>query len=261
MTKETQILSTHIEKTAGSSLVDYIGRHVFTPETTFIYKPLTHTFIRYDDTLRGKRSTMRGLAKRLSIASGLFPYIRKHVPLQKDATRHYSVDYVFSLPSAAKHGHFIADEFNEVQSSPHFTMIVLRDPLKRMKSWFRYLKGCAGPINQRLDVKIDPRMTFREFAFHKSLVNWQAQALGNTDLADFDLVGTSERMPEFLTELNRRFDLRFGQAMQVPHLNRSLYYAGAVRTDSAFENEFKRLHATDYELHARANRMVDRYML
>lgn len=245
------LLNTHIEKAAGTSLLQFIGSRAFAPQETFIYRPLTDTFNRFDELQAVPESRAKKLIKRLLIQTSVFPYIKEYLPTRKNTFTHYSSDYVFSLDRAAKHGHFIASKFDQAITKPHFRTIVLRDPLERMKSHFRYLKTIIGPINQRTAIRIDPKMTFRDFAFDTRLINWQSQAVAGKRLADFDLVGISEKLSLFEYELGRRLCISdTSTQLSVAHLNASMYYLNDVQTDSKFESYFKATHAEDYQLYA-----------
>jgi len=259
MHERLNVLSTHIEKNAGSSGAKFIGTELFPPERMYIFKPRTMDFIRYDEVMQEKGSSAKRSIKHLLILSGLFPYIKYFIPIPKDPYTHYSAEYVFSLPSAAKHGHFRADQFDHMLSTPHVTMVLVRHPKQRMESWYRYLRASHGPVNQRIPIEITPWMTFPKFALHPELANWQTNALGSKTLRDFDFVGVTERMPEALAQLRRMFHLPDKPATETPHVNRSVYYARSVRMSPVVEEEFRSLHAADYRLYEEANRLVDRY--
>ncbi len=260
MSREQLLLNTHIEKTAGTSLLRYIGTRIFKPEETYVYRPLTNSFNRYDELLKNPQSPFKKQIRKLLIQTSVFPYVRHLLPNNKDIYVHHSIDKVFSLKKAAKHGHFLSNPFDAHMKAPHFTTVVFREPLERMKSHFRYLKTTVGSVNQRSNMYIDPHMTFRDFAFHPLLINWQTQAVAGKRLEDFDLVGVSEKLIVFQKELHKRLAMAHTLApIATERLNITEFYEEDAFTDAAFERAFKSVHEADYALYAQACSIVEHY--
>lgn len=101
------------------------------------------------------------------------------------------------------HGHFVADHFDDVISNP-FRTVVLRDPLDRMISHFKYWKEAKGVTNHRIDIPFDINMTFIDFQSSQCLQNFQSSALGSLSINDFDLVGVTQKLPNFVNNFVKR---------------------------------------------------------
>lgn len=152
-------------------------------------------------------------------------------------------------------GHFAVDTFDAYpQSQDAEYNTVLRDPLVRMVSHYKYLNQLE---------KLMPRMRhwgeahnagrpFTEFALDPMLQNYQAQFVGD-NLRRYSLVGVAENLPEFFTTAGL-----IGASEPVARLNGTTWTGEAIGVgDPGFVRDFTKFHEIDYILHQEARELVN----
>lgn len=198
------LVSVHVPKTAGTSLLAEIKRGA-------LGRPL----LDYDD-----RHASRGSMDRLRrICSAATVRLRSE-PLLRD----YDV----------VHGHFHVNKYSFLRSRADL-LIFMREPVARTLSAYYYLKYTASrnPHTARRNALIpliaSGRLDLVEFAWDPHLQHIYRDYLAGTRLADFVLVGISERYGESIAVLNRLYNV----ALTELHERRSDY----IR----YENEYRAL--------------------
>jgi hypothetical protein len=252
-------LSLHIEKTAGTSfekfLVDFYGQR-----QVFLYKRDGDQLIRSDNLLDiVKLNPLVDKIRTLSGPIGVTPLAHWLVLRLLDSQNHGGIR---KLPRkwSAIHGHFDIDRFDQFTKNP-FRTVILRDPLERAISHFRYWERAKGVVTHRIDVPYDSTINFRDFILLDDLQNYQSKALGGTPLECFDAVGVTENLEAFISDfVYKRKQIR-SQIVEVPHLNRS--FGGVDLTDLGIDNEFekrfKSLNQLDYENYQKAQKLCGLY--
>lgn len=243
------IINTHIEKTAGTSLLKFFEDTVGKQKIAF-YDPTTDSLVRVSDLLL---SPSNDFVDRLQLKSYAFwPSLKKTYFKTRSK-------YAQKIPSdiAIIHGHFTSERFDKVVKNPIMT-VVIRDPLKRMYSQYDHWKHAKGRNHWRIIIPYDPQLSFEAFALLPAMQNYQIKALAGKKLASFDLVGTTEKLNMFSSALFQMF-IREGYVTNatpvksIPKLNkhRKKYVA-----NKKFEALFKKFHKEDYLLYEQAKRLA-----
>src|SRR3989344_5650300 len=125
----------HVPKTAGTSLRSAVVNH-YGPKNVWIYREAVRGFYRADlkmlDNDNEKRHSLKSYTTRLPA-----PLIEAIIHAR--SLRATPKPVAFERASAII-GHFTVDEFNEVSSArPSRTFTVVREPLERMVSHYRYV--------------------------------------------------------------------------------------------------------------------------
>jgi hypothetical protein len=196
-------VSTHIEKTAGTSLQEFYTRY-YGPKNVYIYSTDTDSLICADRLLMKARISpivdkVRSLSKQLGLTSLAHTFVIGRLNNQN------SDKGLPGLPANCSliHGHFVADRFDDIVQKP-YRSVVLRDPLERMISHYKYWKEVQGVTNHRIDIPFDCHMSFMDFQSVKCLQNFQSSALGSLSINDFDLVGVTQNLPDFVNKFVKR---------------------------------------------------------
>ncbi len=121
----------------------------------------------------------------------------------------------------------------------HQYRTIVREPLDRMWSHYRYWRGHKGDVGHRFAPPYDAKMTFEEFALLPALANYQTQATG-TDPSIYEAIGTTEKLSAFA----RKTDL-ITQDKHAPILNHFDTEILPELSDE-FIKKFEQLHADDY---------------
>ena len=184
------------------------------------------------------------------------------------------------VPEDAKviSGHFVADQFDTLLSDRDrepVRGIMLREPLDRMISHYNYWSRDRGGDDWRVLVPFKRmrrgqafQQYFEEFAMLPELQNHQASAMGDLDLAQFDVVGVTEHLGEFTEAFLRRLAQEgltvSGQKRDFPtfHLNSNHVKRRIRRSDLSdeFKASFREHHARDYELYEQAKDIQEKRM-
>lgn len=147
------------------------------------------------------------------------------------------------------HGHKPMDELvNQFPDSPKIT--VLRNPYERAWSHFLYwreMRWQKGP--KAVAPWFDENTPFNTFAFHPDFQNYQSRWLGGVPIQEINLVGTTERYPQFI----RNFYYMMGEPppKNMVRVNQTTKKSPPPG-DSGLEREFREFHADDQVLYAQA---------
>lgn len=246
------IISTHIEKTAGTSLQGFF-LSAFSPEEVLIYSASTDTLV------RGSFIAQIGLHPLIDRLRGMFgstPHALIRNYLRWSRSKHIRLHDLPFTDYKVIHGHFKADRFDELLPSNCIRIVVLREPLDRMISHFNYWRRTKGAPTHRVHIPYSPSMNFESYALHPDNINYQAQALSGKSLQDFSLVGVTENMDAFISELHRITSLQ-PCSPKVGQLNASPQTRQLV--SDAFAQVFRQRHNHDYELYQMAQRLTANY--
>ena len=248
MSSKRTIIHTHIEKTAGTSLLKFFENTVGKKNIAF-YDPTTDSIIRVSDL---GVSPSNDLIDKLQLKSYAFwPYAKQFYFKVRSSKR-----YAKSIPDniAIVHGHFSANRFDTMLPDVIRT-VVIRDPLKRMHSHYDHWKRAKGRNQWRIMVPYDSHMTFEKFALLPEMQNYQKQALAGKDLKSFDLVGVTERLDTFTQAfynvlVKEGYVKKNALSTTIEKLN--LHRKNHQVKTSMFEEVFKKFHKEDYELYKKA---------
>jgi len=246
---EVPDLYVHVPKTGGTSLQTAV-MSTYGARFTYAYEVKGGRLVRAD----------RRLVRRESPRYMALEAVIKHIPplllragvqvgTEVLATRE---DEAFQKAGAII-GHFTVDTFNHVAGIERARLFtVVRDPLRRMVSHYRYLQqqkayppGLRGWMEGH-----DPTLPFADFALHESVQNFQVGYTG-TDPTRFAALGTTETFGGFL--------MRAGLVQAdclVPHDNRTMWrqrFDDSCLNDPGFLREFERFHAKDYAFYSAAS--------
>lgn len=248
MHQKRTLVNTHIEKTAGTSLLKFF-EEIVGKNTIAFYDPTTDSVIRVSDL---GISPSNDLIDKLQLKSYAFwPFVKQAYFTMRSNKR-----YTQSIPEnvAIVHGHFAANRFDTILPDAIRT-VVIRDPLKRMHSQYDHWKRAKGRNQWRVIVPYDPNMMFEQFAMLPAMQNYQTQALAGKELTSFDIVGVTERLDAFTTALytvlvkegyiNSTIALKKVEKLNTHRKNHQV-------KSSAFEETFRKFHAKDYELYKKA---------
>lgn len=238
---EKIITSIHIPKTAGISLkkfwVDLYG-----VENTFFLYPNKGGLYRAssEGTFRQPSPAMYQI-KNILLSTEIGRLLYK-VLYKNTKTKTATIDEKL-LPVECKvvHGHFTPNHFKNTITDARL-VTVLRDPLERAKSHYKYLEAHSKIM------AIDPQyfirgMSFEDFTMLPYQINFQSSYLNDLSLSSFDAVGT-------VNDLNcycKKFDLN--EKLQVAKLNTTI---GEVFVSEQFKEKFKKMNRNDYDLYTEA---------
>jgi hypothetical protein len=189
-------INTHIEKTAGTSLQEFFTRF-YGPQNAYIYSSDTDTLVRANRLIMKARTNtlvdrIRYVSKQLGLTALAHSIVINHL------SNHSENHHLNQLPKNCLfiHGHFVADYFDKF-GIKQFRTIILRDPLERTISHYKYWKEARGVTNHRVQIPFDERMDFRDFALLGQMCNFQTTAFGGLKIYDFDLVGVTQNIELF----------------------------------------------------------------
>lgn len=196
-----------------------------------------------DNSQRGRRANL-GLLTPSFVAQAVMS-VREKI-IYEDATE--------ALPKArVVSGHFAVNSFDDIATATeadYFT--ILREPLSRMQSHYRYLQQLRQliPKMRHWGEKHNPDLPFEKFAFEPELQNYQTSFTGNY-LGRYTLVGIYEQLPKFFIENDLLEPNRVA-----PYLNKTEWQDPlSVCADPGFKTDFEEFHAQDYALYSQAAEM------
>ncbi len=244
-------ISVHIEKTAGSSLEDFLVRF-YGRENVLIYSANTEKvfpsgnivmFLRFNPIVDKLKSSKIGSAS-LPIAHKMALYLLKFQGGQKDSNG----ETILPKSWQVIHGHFKADKFDLKVANP-FRTIILREPLERTMSHYKYWKKAKGVLNHRINIPYQENMHFRDYALLTEQQNFQSNSFGSVDLKDFDVVGVTEKFGDFLLDLIKKRGRQDFVLTKIPRLNESKWSSSFKEfdIDDNFVKKFKSINELDYE--------------
>lgn len=231
----------HVPKTAGTSLRTKIIDK-YDPESTWVYAASSGLFFRADKQLFHPKDTdsLRvKLLKRRAFSPVTRALIRcNNLRADSVAETHSAADAVV--------GHFehtMFDDMTPAREVRKFT--VLRDPLDRMVSHYRYLQSYQKVGRHLLGwmQHHDSSLSFADFALNESTQNFQTKLTG-TNIKEYEAVGLTDHLPEFLCLAGLA-----DRVTKMPHHNKTQGCAvDPVVNDPGFGREFRDFHADDYAM-------------
>jgi len=249
---EQKHISTHIEKTAGSSIVkflfDFYGRR-----NVMIYSADTDSLYNADNLVMLLRfSPHMDKFRNSKVGRELSPLINGaaiNVLRFESQLNNHTKENILSENIAAIHGHFSADRFDTLIKNT-FKTVILREPLQRAASHYRYWKTARGVLNERINIPYQNNMRFEEFALLDSMQNYQSKALGTTKIEEFDIVGIAESLESFISKfVQMRGQIKNNKHSNLMHLNASTEYRSCDdESNLNFVKKFKSLNELDYEI-------------
>ncbi len=263
MSLERRVVSVHIEKTAGTSVQDLL-ESALGKDRVLVYNPIDDTLARAADLKARRTSAVHDLL-RAQIANTPLAFIinRAYLLLSTNILKPKTI-HVFEMPDdfSAVHGHFVADRFDLHISDP-VSVVVIRDPLERMRSQYAHWRRTRGVTQWRVRIPFRPSLTFEEYALLPELRNYQSQALGKKNLGDFAVVGITDELDVFadkLIECIRREGLMpvgCDRGFKAKRLNRTPDAREPIQGyGPAFISRFYDLHEKDYELYESAKKLA-----
>lgn len=247
-------LSLHIEKTAGTSfekfLVGFYG-----PTQVFLYKCDKDQLIRSDNLIDAAK--LNPLIDKIRTLSGPLGFTSFAHRLVLRFLGDESNIGIRKMPKRWKaiHGHFDIHRFDKLVVNP-FTTVILRDPLERAISHFRYWQRTKGVVTHRVGIPYKEDMNFQDFTSLCEMQNYQSKSLGEIPLECFDVVGVTENLGAFISYFLYKKG-RADEIKEVPHFNKAFGEADFVDLgiDCIFEKKFKSLNELDYENYNRAKKL------
>lgn len=261
--EQRKLISTHIEKTAGTSLRPLFESAV-EREHIALYDAGTDKLRRGTELFQTNVSPVLDRLK-LTLMNTPFYGPAKELAFLLDKMKRREGLATIPPDVLIIHGHFLADKYDYVVNNP-LRSIVFRDPLDRMRSQYDHWSRNKGQAAWRVTVPYDPAISFEDYALSPELQNYQTQAVAGKPLTDFDVVGVTEDLDRFRDDLTRLFieqgwcDESILRTDPVPRLNQT---SERTKTDQSqlsptFLGEFRRFHSDDYQLHDAATRLKKR---
>ena len=151
------------------------------------------------------------------------------------------------------YGHMQADKFDS-NNGQYFSSIVFRDPLNRMRSHFTHWQRNFGLPMWKTQIPYIDGMTFEQFAMLPELKNYQEKTLGSKSLESFDLIGVTENLDVFATQIveARREHLAVKPLLPVTLQRFNVAPNLPLGSDANFVDKFKKQHSHDYEIYRHA---------
>lgn len=223
------IISSHIPKAAGSSLLEY-WVDIFGPEavcTDYHGAPVRVSDIQIPLDRNLKRRVKNILASN-SLTRPILNLIReKRVQMN-------AIDVLHDPKIKVIHGHFPFAKYSNIFPDAD-TVILFRDPWKRLISNYIYWRDNYNLIRTSLPDWFSPETTFQTFAEHPSMQNVQARYLDGKTLQGVTHFGVLENFKPFIQALYT--DYSDHQAPEVEfHRN-----CGTKADLNLDENELRRL--------------------
>ncbi len=243
---ERKIVSTHIPKTGGVSLVRSFDQ-IFGKEN--VLAGSQNKFHRRSDYPFDYNQTdrIRSMLEDSSMLVWLFNLIyvsALNISLRDQAIGQYSPESY-----GVVHGHFGTSEMQSLFDNP-INVVVFREPFDRLVSQYKCWERVRGRT-KFLDVPFDAGMGFDDYMHNPVNINRQIRQIGDFGLDEFDVIGTTNRLPQFVRRVASLAQDNGHQVymdLQVCHANRS---GQRQDTDySIYLGEFNALNRLDNELYA-----------
>jgi len=237
----------HVPKTAGLSLRNAVIEHHGSKQV-YVYDMSSQKLLRSDrQLLRRERPAHIAIAN----AIGYLPPQLTHSILKARGALATSPEVAFRKGDAIV-GHFVVNTFEGVAADREVRqMTVVRDPLARMVSHYRYLQQQKhfDPSLRGWQTGQDPDLPFSEFALSDNVRNFQASYTG-TDPSRFAILGTMEDFPKFLLNAGLITDDH-----EIPRVNvtTSALLEDPTLHDAGFVRDFQSFHDADYAFYAAAD--------
>jgi hypothetical protein len=251
---ERPIISTHIAKAAGTSLEKF-WYDAFGCDNVLVWNPSREKLLRASDAsmVNIRTSYLGNFLREFGGKCGITPIAHRLVirvmgknekGFEPEDLKHQSFSVI--------HGHFPANHFDKHLTVPTFSTIVLRDPLSRAVSHYEYMRRTDNKLNHWPQIPNEHIGSFADFIRIPQVINYQFQYLGGKSLSDFDLVGITENMKQFICQLVNTFKLN--PNLCLPNLNRNPNSSkdSLAKIGERIKADFRRLNDVDYALYNNA---------
>lgn len=223
------IVFVHVPKTAGTSLRDAVVARLSPAQVRFDYIPSRFS----SPAVNRARALVTSLRRRPVAERAVF-------------------------------GHFLAMKYGDLTPSLHFRarpgwtyVTFLRDPLARALSHYHFLRRVPNPASPQWQRFAADDWHLERFLFDPELRDLQSQFLWRFPLAEFHVVGVTERLEASLRRLGQAVPelaaLELGRANARPDSGDG----GAAELAPALRRRFEAFHARDYALYSAAVREIE----
>ena len=258
--RSAPILSVHIEKTAGTSLEAW-WMELFGPEKILIYNAYIDRLL-LGTSFAGKRTNpfINSVREKLG-GTPLYSMIQKALAhsLKAREEDYLQPEALNKVPNIEViHGHFSANRFDAIFPNAQST-VVFREPLQRMISHYEHWQRAEGRMTHRIRVPYNKRLSFQQFALLPELKNYQTQALGGKKIDDFWVVGTTEKLGNFMQKVIESGNFSHSVPNKSStHFNKSprKLSGDQLGLTFSFVKEFERQHEQDYQLFELASKDI-----
>lgn len=259
--EQRTLISTHIPKTAGTSLQSLyqsaVGR-----EHIAIYDARTDTLHRGSESIFTNVSPFTDWLKS-NLMNSPFDKIAKDLAFWLKSLKNSGDQVEIPRDVLIIHGHFLANRYDDLVENP-LRSIVFRDPLARIHSEYNHWKRAEGRVVFRVTLPYDPSMSFEDYALSQDLQNYQTQAVAGKPLTDFDVVGVTENLDKYKDALIELFieqgwcDKSVLEAVSMPRFNQTPIVRRTNRQDlsDTFIQQFRSFHNEDYQLYDAAKALL-----
>jgi hypothetical protein len=228
-----RIVSIHIEKTGGTSMMRFFC-DLYGPHNVFFYHPRVGFRRQDEDSAHTRRTIIGDIVKDIVRRyPRVYRAIRTFLHSRESKSSSFNVPQHFSVI----HGHFAYGAI-EIPGARYAT--VLREPQERCRSHFDDIHKWNQVVHRAA-----AQLSYPQFAFHESFVNFQAKRVGGLELSAFTYIGTTNNLNEYC----RLFDSH--GKVKLHKLNKTQTPSSIV-SDADFTARFVKAHALDYQLYSTA---------
>jgi hypothetical protein len=239
-------LFVHVPKTGGTSLRSAIINH-YGPTNVWIYRDIDGELYPQSDGLFNTGTEEEHAAKRrmgslsASEIKAIMEMERRNATPQDIAVR----------DAKAIVGHLSLDGLHKLTSTRKtHAFTVVRDPLMRMVSHYRYVQQCRGqhPLTLGWQKDHNPDLPFTTFALGENVRNFQTTYTGS-DPSRYEYIGITENMSEFMQAIGL---VETGAAIPVLRKTTVPMLGAQELDDPGFQRAFQEFHSLDYDFYAAA---------
>ncbi|RLD06804.1 MAG: hypothetical protein DRI56_07540 [Chloroflexota bacterium] len=245
-------LSIHIERTGGTSLLAELQKF-YGIDRIMVYSADRDKIIRMNHIIispaNESLTKIKAFLEHTKIIAFIYQLYASFLKKSDDVLPWHDPEDVPDNVDAIQ-GHFTPDRFAKLLPTS-FVSVVLRDPLERIISQYLHWRRAGGNMGFRVEVPYNPKMTFEEYAFRDEFTNFQTRALGSMKLEDFDLVGITPRLNNFVARIIGKSDEKDFHATQMNYIGQKPKYEDLGITPETIER-FKRINDEDYKTYQKA---------
>lgn len=241
------IVQIHIEKTGGVTL-QKLYEDKYGGENIAHYMVRDDLFAPYSIKTANPRKNI--VLKFYKFIAAHIPRYRRHLISKRTKKRiKQQINTADLRHKSVVLGHFDINKVKEYLD-PNLNQYrsVVRDPLERSWSHYKYWREHKGDVGQRVVPKFKEDMQFEEFALLPEMINYQTSALGK-DLSIYEFIGIANKLDEFAIRAGL---ISTGEI--TPVLNK-LNQRKLPELSPEFLKKFKDLNKDDYDLFSYASRM------
>ena len=247
MITSRKILSLHIEKTAGTSLQAF-WEESFGRSNVLIYNLEHQKLIRSSDFMINRTSPRYENIKNILNQNRAVRYIYRKIIKKINSYSFKS----FGIPLDSDiedysviHGHFDIGQFRE-KFPNHYTVAIVRDPLKRMISQYLHWQNSFGVSYWHKNIPYHPNITFEEYSLMPELQNFQSSVINSINLTNFDIIGVVDYLDILFAEIAKDFNIH--KPVHPKVLNK-YHGSQSITISKSFASKFRKFHSQDYLLY------------